>query len=70
MMKQVTLLVLAVTTLAATVVFTARASRPTNQDAAPIFVTEIPKGYRDWKLVSVAHEEGNLNDIRANPGQR
>lgn len=25
----------------------------------------MPAGYRDWKLVSVAHEEGNLNDIRA-----
>jgi hypothetical protein len=25
----------------------------------------IPKGYRDWRLVSVAHEAGNLNDIRA-----
>jgi Cytochrome P460 len=25
----------------------------------------IPAGYRDWKLVSVAREEGNLNDIRA-----
>jgi hypothetical protein len=25
----------------------------------------IPPGYRDWKLISVAHEEGNLNDIRA-----
>jgi Cytochrome P460 len=22
-------------------------------------------GYRDWKLISVAHEAGNLNDIRA-----
>src|SRR5262249_23560739 len=30
-----------------------------------VFVTEIPAGYRDWKLVSVAHEEGNLNDLRA-----
>ena len=25
----------------------------------------LPAGYRDWRLVSVAHEEGNLNDIRA-----
>jgi hypothetical protein len=30
-----------------------------------VIVTAIPPGYRDWKLVSVAHEEGNLNDIRA-----
>jgi hypothetical protein len=25
----------------------------------------IPIGYRDWKLISVAHEEGSLNDLRA-----
>jgi Cytochrome P460 len=30
-----------------------------------IFLAEVPRGYRDWKLVSVAHEEGNLKDIRA-----
>jgi len=35
------------------------------QESPPIFVTEIPSGYRDWRLISVAHEEGNLNDIRA-----
>ena len=32
---------------------------------APIFGIKIPEGYRDWRLISVAHEEGNLNDIRA-----
>lgn len=25
----------------------------------------IPPGYRDWKLISVAHEAGSLNDLRA-----
>jgi hypothetical protein len=34
-------------------------------DAAPVFVTQIPAGYRDWRLISVAREEGTLNDIRA-----
>ena len=33
--------------------------------AAPIFGVTIPPGYRDWRLISVAHEEGKLNDIRA-----
>jgi hypothetical protein len=33
--------------------------------AAPIFGVKIPAGYRDWRLISVAHEEGNLNDLRA-----
>jgi hypothetical protein len=28
-------------------------------------VTEIPVGYRDWKLISVAHEEANLNSFAA-----
>ena len=36
-----------------------------SHEGSPIFVTEIPSGYRDWKLISVAHEEGRLNDIRA-----
>ena len=40
-------------------------AKTNNQESPPIFVTEIPPGYRDWRLVSVAHEEGNLNDIRA-----
>ena len=30
-----------------------------------IYVTKIPSGYRDWRLVSVAHEAGEINDIRA-----
>ena len=33
--------------------------------AVPVFGIKIFPGYRDWRLISVAHEEGNLNDIRA-----
>jgi hypothetical protein len=33
--------------------------------ASPIYGITIPAGYRDWRLISVAHEAGNLNDIRA-----
>ena len=55
----------AVVTGAVAVGFLAPASGHADQEAAPAFVKEIPPGYRDWKLVSVAHEEGNLNDIRA-----
>jgi hypothetical protein len=35
------------------------------KEAAPVFVDKIPQGYRDWKLISVAHEEGNLNSFAA-----
>ena len=64
-MKWATLLLLAVATLAGIVAFTIPASGHADEEAAPAFVTNIPPGYRDWRLVSVAHEEGNLNDIRA-----
>lgn len=42
-----------------------RASGLANQEATPIFGIKVFPGYRDWKLISVAHEEGSLNDIRA-----
>jgi hypothetical protein len=29
------------------------------------FVTTVPAGYRDWKLISMAHEEANLNSFAA-----
>lgn len=38
---------------------------PAGEGAAPIFGIEMPPGYRDWRLISVAHEEGDLNDLRA-----
>jgi hypothetical protein len=34
-------------------------------EAAPIYGIEIPAGYRGWSLVNVAHEAGDLNDLRA-----
>jgi hypothetical protein len=63
-MKRITFLLVAVATLAGVVAFTARSSRA-DEGAAPIFVTQIPPGYRDWRLISVAHEEGNLNSFAA-----
>ena len=41
------------------------AASHTDDQAAPIFGIKVPPGYRDWKLISVAHEAGNLNDLRA-----
>jgi hypothetical protein len=34
-------------------------------DAAPVFGIRMPEGYRDWRLISVAREEGMQQDIRA-----
>lgn len=36
-----------------------------DQQAAPVFVKQIPPGYRDWKLISVAHEEDDLHSFAA-----
>jgi hypothetical protein len=63
-MKRITFVLLAVVILAGVVAFTASASGHADEEAAPIFGIKIPPGYRDWKLISVAHEEGNLNDLR------
>jgi hypothetical protein len=62
-MKRITLLTIAIGTLAGVVALTARASRNANQENTPAFVTEIPAGYREWRFISVAHEEGNLNSF-------
>ena len=51
--------------LAGVVASMAPASGQADGEAAPIFGVTIPPGYRDWRLISVAHEEGNLNDLRA-----
>lgn len=45
--------------------FVATASGRADEQAAPLFGIKIYPGYRDWRLISVAREEGNLNDIRA-----
>jgi hypothetical protein len=37
-------------------------------EASPIFGVKIPAGYRGWKLISVAREEGDFNDLRAQLG--
>ena len=66
MMNRITILLLGVATLGGAAVFTTTTShRAVAQEAAPVFVTTIPPGYRDWRVVSVAHEAGELNDIRA-----
>ena len=42
----------------------AHSSTPAPVDAAPTFGATPPDGYRDWRLITVAHEEGTLNDLR------
>ena len=64
-LKRITLSLGAILTLAVVAAFVAIASGHNGENSGPVFVKEIPPGYRDWKLISVAHEEGTLNDICA-----
>jgi len=64
-MKRTTLLLAGAVTLASIIASTVPASLYADQQSGSIFVTQIPRGYRDWKLISVAHEEGNLNSFAA-----
>jgi hypothetical protein len=64
-MRRIAFVPVAVMALAGVVAYTAHASGQTDGEAAPIFGVKIPPGYREWRLISVAHEEGNLNDLRA-----
>jgi hypothetical protein len=46
-------------------VYIDHASGHFDRGAAAMSGITIPHGYRDWKLISVAHEAGDLNDFRA-----
>jgi hypothetical protein len=64
-MRRLVFVLVAVVALAGVVAYMAPASGQADGEAAPIFGVKVPPGYRDWRLISVAHEEGNLNDLRA-----
>ena len=64
-MKGIVCLLVVVGALTGVVGYRARASGHSDGEAAPIFGVQMPSGYRDWKLISVAHEAGKLDDFRA-----
>ena len=61
-MRRLTLFLAAAAVAAGAIAFRAPEAGHADQE---IYVNRIPDGYRDWRLVSVAHEAGPLNDIRA-----
>src|ERR1700733_660679 len=64
-MKRIAFLAVAVAAVAGLVASMAHASGRADDEAVPIFGIKIPSGYRDWRLISVAHEEGNLHSFAA-----
>ena len=64
-MRRMVVVLVAGVALAGVIASMAPVSGQADGEAAPIFGVTIPPGYRDWRLISVAHEKGNLNDLRA-----
>lgn len=62
-MRRFVLALIGLLTVAALFALSGLKSSAAGQTAA--FVTRIPDGYRNWKVISVAHEEGNLNSLGA-----
>jgi hypothetical protein len=67
-MKPTTFLPVAVAVVAAAVASIPTASGQAVQNAAQVFVTQMPPGYRNWTVISVAHEAGDLNSLGAKLG--
>ena len=61
-MRRIAFLLLAVATTAGLVALIGPPPGHAAEQSAP-YVTDIPQGYRDWRWVSSAHEEGNLNSL-------
>lgn len=64
-MRRITISLTAIAALTGALAFVAATAGHANEELPPTFVTNMPPGYRDWKLISVAREEGELDDIRA-----
>jgi hypothetical protein len=64
-MKQIRIFMMAAAVAASVGGAMAFAAGGADYESASVLGGKLPPGYRDWKLVSVAHEEGSLNDIRA-----
>jgi hypothetical protein len=64
-MRRITYILAAVAALGGVLVYIAQASGEASAEAAPLFGIKLPAGYRDWRVISVAHEAGNNNDLRA-----
>ncbi len=64
-MKRTSITVLAAATLICVIASTPFTAGGADDEISPFLGIEIPPGYRDWRLISVAHEAGDLNDLRA-----
>ena len=64
-MNRALCVIVATATMACLLAQIALVSGQTDGEVAPLSGVRIPPGYRDWRLISVAREEGSLDDLRA-----
>ena len=67
-MRRIVFVLVTVVALAGVVAYMTPASGQADRRAAPIFRVKISAGYRDWRSISMAHEEGKLNDLHTQQG--
>jgi hypothetical protein len=70
-MKSCLVTIIAASALTSSVVIVrqkAHAQNASPTENSPNLVTEIPAGYRDWTMISVARVGGKLNDLRVKLG--
>jgi hypothetical protein len=63
-MKGIAYLTAAVLVLTGALLYLSHTAQADNA-SAPAFDVKLPPGYRDWRVISVAHEAGSNNDLRA-----
>jgi hypothetical protein len=61
------IIIISVVTVAIACVSASASSAPGDADGAgsPIYGVTIPQGYRQWELIAVSQEAGNLDELRA-----
>jgi hypothetical protein len=64
-MKRIAFFLATLAVLCGTIAVRTSVSAQTAAQAAPSYGFTIPPGYRDWRLISLAHEEGSLHSFAA-----
>jgi len=68
-MKKIVFALVTVAAIAAAIGYVTPVYGQATGDFAPLFLTEIPPGYRDWRLISVSRlTVGKLGQLRAQLG--
>jgi Cytochrome P460 len=67
-MRRIVVLLFAVVMVSSVVAGIVPRSQHANGQLPPVLGNKILPGYRNWPLISVAREQGDLNDIRAKLG--